>query len=333
MIPPHFKDFGFPMDYLLQRESAIRRNRGLERREVEVVQSHNKWQNEPYYTFQDGFQQKTSKNGLHRTVYSKPSNLQRTSPVENGRQGIQPRVPLERICRNLIRSGNPTKLPSGFTSLRHQQISDQKSPYFPIPGRIRERKRIIGQEQNFFQPKEERVGSYHPELLGPAKRSTKKTVVNTSSEASSPRIRNNISTQIKHDVVIPESTIIGNTLWLQFSQFAEQTQNEFERLHENISGLQEVNTLQTKTIHILQEDYTRLSKSSEKTKRRLNQVLEEQNNCKRDMEYLNQDIDKLLNVCQNIKPQTQGNVLDIPYHQEDIKPDALLENKTRSPSK
>ncbi|MBW0539999.1 hypothetical protein O181_079714 [Austropuccinia psidii MF-1] len=34
----------------------------------------------------------------------------------------------------------------------------------------------------------------------------------------------------------------------------------------------------------------------------------------------------------NIKPQPKFNVLDNPYHQEDIKPDAFLENKTRSPS-
>ncbi|MBW0533479.1 hypothetical protein O181_073194 [Austropuccinia psidii MF-1] len=33
-----------------------------------------------------------------------------------------------------------------------------------------------------------------------------------------------------------------------------------------------------------------------------------------------------------MKPQPQGHVLDSPYHQEDIKPDALLENKARSPS-
>ncbi|MBW0461822.1 hypothetical protein O181_001537 [Austropuccinia psidii MF-1] len=32
------------------------------------------------------------------------------------------------------------------------------------------------------------------------------------------------------------------------------------------------------------------------------------------------------------KAQLQGNVLDNPYHQEDIKPDALLENKERSTS-
>ncbi|MBW0469638.1 hypothetical protein O181_009353 [Austropuccinia psidii MF-1] len=33
-----------------------------------------------------------------------------------------------------------------------------------------------------------------------------------------------------------------------------------------------------------------------------------------------------------MKPQPQGHVLDNPYHQEDIKPDVLLENKKRSPS-
>ncbi|MBW0567248.1 hypothetical protein O181_106963 [Austropuccinia psidii MF-1] len=33
-----------------------------------------------------------------------------------------------------------------------------------------------------------------------------------------------------------------------------------------------------------------------------------------------------------MKPQPQGHVLDNPYHQEDIKPDAMLVNKARSPS-
>ncbi|MBW0505299.1 hypothetical protein O181_045014 [Austropuccinia psidii MF-1] len=33
-----------------------------------------------------------------------------------------------------------------------------------------------------------------------------------------------------------------------------------------------------------------------------------------------------------MKPQPQGHALDDPYHQEDIKPDALLGNKARSPS-
>ncbi|MBW0472963.1 hypothetical protein O181_012678 [Austropuccinia psidii MF-1] len=34
-----------------------------------------------------------------------------------------------------------------------------------------------------------------------------------------------------------------------------------------------------------------------------------------------------------MKPQPQGHVLNIPYNQEDIKPDFLLENKASSPSK
>ncbi|MBW0567431.1 hypothetical protein O181_107146 [Austropuccinia psidii MF-1] len=209
----------------------------------------------------------------------------------NGRLGIQTRSPLKRACRKysedlpkrdilqrtyhrqemeqeitysdlfrLMRTGNPTRLPSGFTPLRHQQISDQESPYFPIQDRIQERKRIIGQEQDFFQPEAERVRSYDQEIVGPVTRSTKKqqTVVNTFNPASSPMIRNDISTQMKHNVMIPESTISSNTLSLQFSKFVEQTQKEFERLHESISRLQEVYTLQTKIIHTLQEDYTEL---------------------------------------------------------------------------
>ncbi|MBW0555128.1 hypothetical protein O181_094843 [Austropuccinia psidii MF-1] len=89
--------------------------------------------------------------------------------MENGRQGVQARSPLQRTCRNYsedfpqrdilqrtyhrkemepgitysdpfrpMRTCNPTRLPSGFTPLRHQQVSDQESPYIPIPDRIQE---------------------------------------------------------------------------------------------------------------------------------------------------------------------------------------------------
>ncbi|MBW0547239.1 hypothetical protein O181_086954 [Austropuccinia psidii MF-1] len=131
----------------------------MERREVEVVQSHKTWQNEPSYTFKDGLLQQTSRNGLHRNFYSNPSNLQRASPMENGRQGIQPRAPLARTWGKYLEyfpqrdifqrtyhkqeieiegayseffilrgSGQPIKLPTGFTPLRNQQTSDQESP-------------------------------------------------------------------------------------------------------------------------------------------------------------------------------------------------------------
>ncbi|MBW0489500.1 hypothetical protein O181_029215 [Austropuccinia psidii MF-1] len=33
-----------------------------------------------------------------------------------------------------------------------------------------------------------------------------------------------------------------------------------------------------------------------------------------------------------MKPQPQGHMMDHPYHQDDIKPDAMLMNNTRSPS-
>ncbi|MBW0589905.1 hypothetical protein O181_129620 [Austropuccinia psidii MF-1] len=119
--------------------------------------------------------------------------------MENGIQVIQPRVPLERTCRKysedspqrtyhrreiepersysdsfrLTRSGQPTKLPIGFTPLRHQQKNGQESPYFPIPGNFQDKERIIGQEQDFFQPEEERVRPYDSEIFVPAERSTK----------------------------------------------------------------------------------------------------------------------------------------------------------------
>ncbi|MBW0546107.1 hypothetical protein O181_085822 [Austropuccinia psidii MF-1] len=205
MIPLNLRDFGFPSDYFLQRESTISRNRGLERREVEVFQSHKTWKNEPSYTFQDGFQQKPFRNSLHRTVYYNLSNLQRTSPMQNSRQGTQPRIALEKTCRKyskdspqrdilqrtyhrraieagrayseslrLTRSGQPTKLPSSLTQFRNQQTSGQEAPYFPIPGDIQDRERIIVKEQDFFQPEAERVRPYETEIIGPSERIAKK---------------------------------------------------------------------------------------------------------------------------------------------------------------
>ncbi|MBW0578461.1 hypothetical protein O181_118176 [Austropuccinia psidii MF-1] len=99
MISPHFRYFGVPRNYSLQRESTRSRNRGLERREVEVVQIHKTWKNEPSYTFQNSFQQQTSRNCFPKKGFSNPSNLQRTFSTKNGRKGIQPRDPLERTCR------------------------------------------------------------------------------------------------------------------------------------------------------------------------------------------------------------------------------------------
>ncbi|MBW0469002.1 hypothetical protein O181_008717 [Austropuccinia psidii MF-1] len=87
-----------------------------------------------------------------------------------------------------------------------------------------------------------------------------------------------------------------------------------------------------KIVKSIQEGHAQLRKASEETNKGLNKVFEEQNHCRRDIDFLNQDLNKLFNVYHNMNPQPQGPVLENPYHQEAIKPDALLEHKERSPS-
>ncbi|MBW0526044.1 hypothetical protein O181_065759 [Austropuccinia psidii MF-1] len=87
-----------------------------------------------------------------------------------------------------------------------------------------------------------------------------------------------------------------------------------------------------KIVKNLQEGHAQLIKASEETNKRLNLVFEEQTHSKRDRDCLDQDISKLFNVYHSMKPQPQGHVMDNPYHQDDIKPDAMLMNKEGSPS-
>ncbi|MBW0513782.1 hypothetical protein O181_053497 [Austropuccinia psidii MF-1] len=87
-----------------------------------------------------------------------------------------------------------------------------------------------------------------------------------------------------------------------------------------------------KIVKTLQEGHAQLSKASEKTNKIRNIVFEEQHHRKRDTDCLDQDINKLFNFYHNLKPKPQGHVMNNPYHQEDIKPDAMFLNKTRSPA-
>ncbi|MBW0557827.1 hypothetical protein O181_097542 [Austropuccinia psidii MF-1] len=87
-----------------------------------------------------------------------------------------------------------------------------------------------------------------------------------------------------------------------------------------------------KIVKTLQEGHAKLRKSSEETNKRLNKVFQKQHNSKGDRDCLDQDINKLFNVYHNMKPQPQVHVMDTPYHQEDIKLDSILVNKTRSTS-
>ncbi|MBW0462066.1 hypothetical protein O181_001781 [Austropuccinia psidii MF-1] len=122
-------------------------------------------------------------------------------------------------------SSRPNQLSSGFTSFRNQQISDQESPFFTIPGSFQENTRMQGQKQDLFQPKAERVRLNAPEAIGLGERSAQKPerVLNTSI-ISSPTNRNITPTKAKLNVVTPESNLKSNKPWLQMSQFTVKTQ-------------------------------------------------------------------------------------------------------------
>ncbi|MBW0531713.1 hypothetical protein O181_071428 [Austropuccinia psidii MF-1] len=116
------------------------------------------------------------------------------------------------------------------------------------------------------------------------------------------------------------------------SQFAEKTQKQFSELEASHDRMKTLTASMDKIVKTLQERHAQLRKASEEANKRLNLVSEKQNHRKRDRDCLDQDINKLFNVYHNMKPQPQGHVMDNPYHQYYIKPDAMLMNKEISPS-
>ncbi|MBW0461649.1 hypothetical protein O181_001364 [Austropuccinia psidii MF-1] len=209
-----------------------------------------------------------------------------------------------------LRRSRPTQLSSGFTPFRHQKISGQESLFFTIP-----------------------VGPKDPEAVGLGERSTQEPeiVVNTS-RISSPINRNITPTQNEHSVVTTQSSLNSDALWLQMSQFEEQAQKQFAELQDSHEGIKTLTSSMDKMFKTLQEGHAKLRTDSQENNKRLNEVFEEQHHFKRDSDCLDQHLSKFFNVYQNMKPQPQGHILDNPYHQEDIKPDALLYNKTKSQS-
>ncbi|MBW0488326.1 hypothetical protein O181_028041 [Austropuccinia psidii MF-1] len=117
------------------------------------------------------------------------------------------------------------------------------------------------------------------------------------------------------------------------SQFAQKTQKNFEELEASHESMRIVPPSMDKVVKNLQEGHAQLSKASEETNKRLNLVFEEQHHSKKDKDCLDQDIKKLFNVYHSMKPQPQGHAMDNTYNQDDIKLDAMLINKARSPSK
>ncbi|MBW0535315.1 hypothetical protein O181_075030 [Austropuccinia psidii MF-1] len=116
------------------------------------------------------------------------------------------------------------------------------------------------------------------------------------------------------------------------SQYAEQTQKKFADLEASHERMKKLTASMDKIVKTIQEGHAQLSKVSEETNKILNIVFEEQHHSKRNRNFPDQYIKKLFNVYHNLNPQPQGHVVYNSYHQEDIKPDSMLVNNTRSPS-
>ncbi|MBW0536026.1 hypothetical protein O181_075741 [Austropuccinia psidii MF-1] len=206
----------------------------------------------------------------------------------------------------------PNLIPSG------SQGVDQ--PNYPVASCYSGTRRSVARSHHSsqFQSKAERVGTNNPEAVGLGERSTQEPeiVVNTS-RISSPNNRNITPTHNKDSIVTPDSNLESDALWLQMSQFAEQTQRNFAELQESHERMKTLTASMDKIVKTLQEGHAQLRKASEEIK-------------KRDRDCLDQDLNKFLKVYQNMNPQPQAHVLENPYHQEDIKPDVLLEYKKGS---
>ncbi|MBW0542033.1 hypothetical protein O181_081748 [Austropuccinia psidii MF-1] len=122
----------------------------------------------------------------------------------------------------------PNQLSSGFTPFRNQKISDQDLPFFTIPGSFQEKTRIQGKKQDHLQPEEGRVRPNDPEAIGFGEGSSQEPELFVNNpRVSSPINRNITPTQVEHNVFTSESNLNSDALWLQMSQFSDQTQKQF----------------------------------------------------------------------------------------------------------
>ncbi|MBW0562737.1 hypothetical protein O181_102452 [Austropuccinia psidii MF-1] len=358
MSPVHLRDLGFQRNQPEDREGLSRTRRpgrghlghsgGWQETEGNLTHSAIYFQ----------IQQQPQTRGLERygSISSAPPTPQRFISMEHGQQeavqtpggegtedkGESSHYPSYRRTSDADRASSdsfkltrsrPNKLSTGFIPFRNQQIKGQESPFFTIPGSFQEKTRIKGQRQDHLQLKEERVGPNDPEAVGFGERSAQEpALVAHNSRISSPLTRNITPTQIEHNVVTPESNLNSDALWLQMSQYAEQTKKQFAELEASHEMMKKLTAFMEKIVKPLQEGQAQLRKASEETKKKLNLVFEEQRNSKRDRDFLDQNINKLCNVYHNLKPQPQGHFMDNPYHQDNIKPDAMLMNRERSPS-
>ncbi|MBW0524177.1 hypothetical protein O181_063892 [Austropuccinia psidii MF-1] len=124
------------------------------------------------------------------------------------------------------------------------------------PRKFQEKTRIQGQKKDHVQPEEERGRPNDPEAVGFGERSAQEPeVVVNRSGISSPLNRNISPTQIEHNVVIPESNLKSDALCLQMSQYAEQTQKQFEELEASHERMKILTASMDKIVKNLQDGH------------------------------------------------------------------------------
>ncbi|MBW0514019.1 hypothetical protein O181_053734 [Austropuccinia psidii MF-1] len=322
MSPVHLRNLGFQRNRPDDREGLFRTRRPGR---VHLVHS-GEWQenegNHTHSTIHFPIQQEPQTRGLdrHGSSSSALPTPQRFILMEHGQQGVQPGIPLGRTW---------SKLPEDLSQRDRLQRPYDHDQRLKIQGEDKDTRA----KQDHLQPEEERVRPYDPEAVEFDERSTKEPeVALNNSSTRSPINRNITPTQMDHNFFTPESNLNSDELWLQMSQYAEQTQKQFEELEASHERMKKLTSSMDKVVKPLQEGHAQFRKASEETNKRLNIIFEEQHHSRRDRDCLDQDINKFFNVYHNMKPQPQGHVMDNPYYQDEIKPDAMLVNKARSPS-
>ncbi|MBW0556450.1 hypothetical protein O181_096165 [Austropuccinia psidii MF-1] len=303
MSPVHLRNFGFQRNQPEDREGLSRT-----RRPGRGHLGHS------------GGWKDTEENHIHPAIHF---------PIQQEPQNIG----LER--HGSSSSAPPT--PQRFISMEHGQ-QEKPTDQWPRVTILHNTRKLPGEDkdkrekQDHLHSEEERVRPNDPDAFGFGGRSAPEPeVVVNNFRVSSPINRNITPTQIDHNVVTPESNLNSDELWLKMSQYAEKTQNKLSELQASHERMKILTASMDKIVKNLQEGHAQLRKASEETNKRINLVFEEKHHSKRDRDFLDQDIKKLFNVYHNMKPQLQGHVMDNPYHQDDIKPDAMLMNKARSP--
>ncbi|MBW0536355.1 hypothetical protein O181_076070 [Austropuccinia psidii MF-1] len=298
MSPLHLRNLGFQRNQPEDREDLSRT-----RRPGRGHLGHSGgWKdtegNHTHSSIHFPIQQEPQTRGLerHGSSSSAPPTPQRFISMKHGQQEIQPSIPLGRTWSKFPEDlsqrdrlqrpyGNhqrltrrrPNKLSSGFTPFRNQQISGQESPFFTIQGSFQEKTRIQGQKQDHIQPGEGKVKPNDPEAVGFSEISAQKPEEAVNNSRMSSFINRNITpTQIEHNVVTPVSNLNSDALWLQMSQFSDQTQKKFVELEARNERMKVLTASMDTIVKNLQEEHAKMSQTSEETKRRLNLVFEEQ---------------------------------------------------------